>query len=343
MEQDNKPVALNTADARHLINQWSAQGFFRVRGLGGKIAVEEILPCSSYTICLRSQYEDRSVSVRTVPFTGGPIDDRGPRPDPWDLPVAQPTDFQDRTEAMALPHTDRVRTCPLCGSRGRVTCGTCSGFGKVTCPQCGGAGFRTRTETRSVPDANGNPVLQTVEVRDNCTCFNGKVGCNPCHGQGTVVCGDCQGHGRVKTFDELSVQFRVDSLTEVLHATKIPDALLKRARGEVLVESRAAPAVQCPRVVHHVDERVAQLLKLSQSQSQEKTRLLFQHLHIESVAVQEVQYRYRNSPVKYLWIYGKEQHIHAPGVPRPWARWAAIGLGFVLVVAAVVVALAALH
>ena len=40
MEQNSKLAPpLNSADARHLINKWSSQGFFRVRGFGGKIAV----------------------------------------------------------------------------------------------------------------------------------------------------------------------------------------------------------------------------------------------------------------------------------------------------------------
>jgi hypothetical protein len=53
MEQNRKlEPPLSSADARHLINPWSSQGFFRVRGLGDKIAVKEIVPCSSYTIRL---------------------------------------------------------------------------------------------------------------------------------------------------------------------------------------------------------------------------------------------------------------------------------------------------
>lgn len=325
---------------RHLINQWSAQSFFRVKGLGGKLVVDEIVPCSSFTIRLKSQYEDRSVHERTVPFTGGPVDDRGPRPDPWDLHVERPADFRERTDELPIPHTDRVRICPACESSGRTTCAQCKGFGKIACPLCNGAGFRMRSEMGTVKDARGNPVPQMVNTRENCTCFAGKVGCNVCQGQGTVVCGDCQGHGRVKTFELLSVHFRVDDQTEVIHATKVPDSLLKKATGAVLIDDRATPAVQCPRVESQVNDRVAELLQRSQSVEKDRTRLLFQHLHIESVGIQVVRYRYRNSPLKYLWIYGNEQRIHAPGVPRPWGKLLGIGLGCVLVVAAIVAAVA---
>jgi hypothetical protein len=129
MEQTGKPEALGSADARHLINKWSERGFFRVRGLGGKIAVEEVVPCSSFTLRLKSEYEDRTVAEKTVPFEGGPIDSHGRPPDPWDLSVRRPTDFEERTEVMPMPHTDHVKPCARCDSLGRTTCGNCQGFG----------------------------------------------------------------------------------------------------------------------------------------------------------------------------------------------------------------------
>jgi hypothetical protein len=343
MEPNSKPAPLGSADARHLINKWSSRGFFRVRGLGGKIAVEDIVPCSSWTVRLRSQYEDRSVSGKTVPFTGGAVDDRGRPPGPWDLSVTEPTDFEERTEEMPVPHTERVHPCERCDSRGRMTCTQCHGFGKVKCPWCNGTGYRTRTEWRDVPDAFGNTARKPVEVRDNCTCFNGKVGCTACGGQGTVVCGDCQGNGRVKTFEQLTVHFRVDAQVQVIHATKIPDKLLRQAGGEVLVDERATPAVECPAVDPQVDDRTAKLLHKSQSVREGQARLLFQHLHIEHVSIQEVRYRYRNSPLLSLWIYGSEQRIYAPGAPRPWGKLAALVLGCVLVIGAIVAVAASLH
>ncbi len=342
MKQDTKQTPLSSADARHLINQWSSRGFFRVRGLGGKIAVEEIVPCSSYAIRLRSQYEDRSVSNKLVPFTGGAVDDRGRPPSMWHLPVTEPTDFEERTEEMPVPHTEHVRPCERCGGGGRMTCTQCQGFGKVQCPLCHGIGYRTRTEMRNVQDQFGNTVQKPEEVRESCTCFNGKVGCTACGGQCTVVCGDCQGNGRVKVFEQLTVHFRVDSQIEVVHATKIPDKLLQQVGGEVLVDDKA-PAVKFPAVAPQVADHTAKLLHKSQSVHEGQTRLLFQHLHIESVGIQEVRYRYRQSPPKSLWIYGSEQRIHAPGSPWPWGKLAAIVLGCALAVGVLVAVAASLH
>jgi hypothetical protein len=342
MPPDQTPAALEHADARYLINQWSAQGFFRVRGLGGKISVEEVVPCASYTIQLKSQYEDRSVSEQTVPFTGGPLDDHGHRPDPWSMPVSAPTDFQDRTEAIPLPHTEHVRTCPACAGKTRVTCSGCGGFGKVNCPHCNGSGFRTRTETRTTHNAQGMPVTETVNVREACTCFHGKVPCGSCGGAGTVVCGQCQGHGRIKTFEQLDVHFRVENQTEAVHETRMPDALLKQTHGKVLCDERGTPTVPPPTLDGAVDGRVAQLLERAKAAGHSHSRLLFQHLHIEHVPIQEVRYRYRKSPPRCLWIYGDDQRIHAPGAPQPWGKLAAIILGGLLAVAAVIALLVGL-
>jgi|SRR5579884_558320 len=344
MEPNDKLVPpLNSAEARRLINQWSSKGFFRVRGLGGKIAVEDIVPCSSYTVRLRSQYEDRTVQGKMVPYNGGAVDDWGQPPSPWDLPVTRPTDFEERREQMPIPHTERVRHCERCHSRGRMTCTQCQGFGKVNCPSCNGTGYRTRTEMRNTKDAFGNTVMQPVEVRDNCTCFNGKVGCSACGGQCTVVCGDCQGSGRVKTFEQVTIHFRVDSQVEAIHDTKIPDHLLQQVHGETLVDDRVAPAAACPTLDPRVDERTAKLLKKSQSVPEGQTRLLFQHLHIEYVSIQEVRYRYHNSSPKSLWIYGSEQRIYAPGAPRPWGKFVAILLGCALLIGILVAVAASFH
>jgi hypothetical protein len=158
-----------------------------------------------------------------------------------------------------------------------------------------------------------------------------------------VVCGDCQGNGRVKIFEQLTVHIRVASQVEVIHDTKIPDKLLQQVRGEVLVDERATPAVKCPTVNRGVDDRTAKLLQQSRSVPEGQTRLRFQHLHIESVSIQEVRYRYRHYPLKSLWIYGLDQRIYAPGVPRPWGKLAAIALGCALVIGTIVVAVASLH
>jgi hypothetical protein len=196
---------------------------------------------------------------------------------------------------------------------------------------------------RNERDQFGNMTMKPVQVRENCTCFAGKIGCGTCSGTGTVVCGDCQGHGKVKTFEQLTIQFRVVPVVEVVHETHIPDQLLTQVRGAVLVDERGEPAVEDPRVESRVDNHAAKILRQSQSVQAGKTRLLFQHLHVEAVGIQEVRYRYHNSPVKTLWIYGSEQEVYAPGAPRPWGKLVGILFGCALAIAAIIALVAGLH
>jgi hypothetical protein len=44
----------------------------------------------------------------------------------------------------------------------------------------------------------------------------------------------------------------------------------------------------------------SKLLQKSRSVREDQTRLLFQHLHVEYMRIQEVRYRYRDSPLKSL-------------------------------------------
>lgn len=331
---EEKPATLGTADVRYLLNHWSRKSFFRVKRLGDRISMIEVNPQSSYTFRLQTQYEDRTVSPHSEPYAGGAVDDRGIPPDPGDIPMPRPSDFQERTERVAVPHTERVSNCPRCSGRGTNTCGHCHGFGRVDCPWCNGTGYRTRTETRMEQDAQGNPTSRVETIRENCTCFTGKVQCTGCSGTGTQTCANCRGAGRIKTSERLTVHFHCPILTDVLHGAGVPNHLLRKASGEVVVDERAAPTVGGSDMPPEIQQAANALLQRAQPVDASKSRILLQWLHVERVQIQEVLYQYSGSS-KRLWIYGNEQHIYAPGVPRPWGRLAAILGGALLVVGAI--------
>jgi hypothetical protein len=322
---------LSTADVRYLLNQWSRRGFFRIRRLGDRLSMLEVTPRSSYTLRLQTQYEERTAAPASQPYHGGPVDDKGVPPDPWDLPVRRPADFEERTERIPVPHTESVRGCPRCGGRARVPCTACHGSGRTTCTQCGGRGFRTRTETRSVPDAQGNMVMQTANVEERCVCFGGQVNCMHCAGSGTQTCPECGGAGRVKMFELLTVHFSCPCLKDVVQQSQIPSYLVGAASGALLIDQHGQTITDRPAVAPEVDKRIETLLERARPADARTTRVLTQHLHVEQVNVQEVQYHYRGQD-KCLWIYGDEQRVYAPGLPRPWGKLALLVGGVVLLV-----------
>jgi hypothetical protein len=322
-------------DVRRILNAWSSKGFLRVRRLGDRLDIEEVRTLSSYTLRLRTQYEQRSIGRASRPYHGGAVDDNGMPPGPSDLHVARPDHFEERTENLPVPHTESVHSCATCSGFGKVNCGPCQGWGKVNCTWCNGRGYRERTEFRTTTGPDGQQQTQSVVVHDNCTCFGGKVNCTHCNGHGKVQCTACTGSGRLVHYDLLTVAFRAPERMQVLNTTQIPEEQLKLAAGAVLVDERSERIDAVPSVLPDVDRLCGTLLQQSHDEAHGDTRLLFEQLRVEQVGVHEVRYRYLRSEPRQLWIYGTAELVHAPGAPRAWLRLVAVLSSIAVAIAAV--------
>jgi hypothetical protein len=330
-------VPLPEEQAREAINRWS-QGFFRIRYLGDKIFLNQIIPCYSYNVRLQTQYEERTVATASEPYHGQPIDNNGTPPDRWNIPIREPNEFEARTETLRVPHTDRVARCPQCAGVGEIACARCRGTGHTACSWCGGSGIVQRMEPRPGQDAQGQATVRYETVRSSCpSCSNGRVSCSSCNGNGRITCPQCEGHCRVCLYERLTVRFRSQRLYEVLDTTEVPDENFEKLTGESIF-ARHAPRVETvtglPPTVQLSSEKV---LRESQAVDQRQARLLFQEMAIERVPVHEVQYMYAGVDRR-LWIYG-DGHVHAPDAPwrrdRMVAIVAAAGAVLIAIVAAV--------
>jgi hypothetical protein len=334
----SSPATLNTDKVRHILNRWSGDGFFRLQRFGDRVTVDEIVAHSSYAVRVWSEYEERSVSRASKPYAGGPLDDRGQPPEPWTIAVRHPTDFEDRTEQVPVPHTEAVQTCTTCGGVGMTTCTACQGWGTVNCTACNGKGYRERQVSKTETGPEGAPTTRFETVRDNCTCHNGKVTCTPCAGRGKVTCAGCAGSGRVKTYDLLTVRFRVQERVEALNATAVPVEQLRASSGRVRVVEDGKRIETFSSVAPEVDRQANALLHASHAVAGPDTRLLFERLRIEEVNVHGIRYRYGAGPSRQLWIYGDEEKVHAPDAPWAWGRaLAIIGVAVAVVAAGVAV------
>lgn len=342
VKPSNEPDPLPEGDAREAINRWS-QGFFRVRYLGDKIFFDKVVPCYSYKVSLRTQYDERSVSPVSVPYHGQALDDVGAPPGAWDIDVRRPNDFEERSETLVVPHTDRVSLCPKCAGVGRIDCSECQATGQVTCPHCGGRGYQERHETRHEPQtpgtstgtSTGTTTIRTEVVRNDCPhCATGFVTCTSCSGNRRLTCPSCEGTGQVRTFDQLTVRFHDDTSTKTLDTTDLPDDLLREPPGELVLEERKPRIEGCPGLPTAVTESCKSMLRQSQQVDERARRLLFQELTVARVPIHEVHYRYAGVSRR-LWIYGNGQ-VHAPGAPwrrdRLWTLLGAIAVGVALVV-----------
>jgi hypothetical protein len=333
MEATTELAPLPEEQAREAINCWS-QGFFRIRYLGDKIFLNKIVPCYSYNVRLKTQYEERTVATASHPYHGQPIDNHGTPPEPWSIEVRRPDEYEERTEAIRVPHTDRVTRCPQCAGAGDIACARCHGSGQAACSWCGGRGFTMRLEMRPTHNPRGKTTFRTESVRSNCPhCFHGRVSCSTCSGNGRVTCPQCEGHCRVCLYERLTVRFRNKSQYEVLDTTEVPDENFERLQGEAIF-TRHAPRIEAvPDLPPTVEQSGQKLLRQSQAVDAREARVLFQDMAIERVPVHEVQYMYAGVDRR-LWIYGDGQ-VHAPGAPWRRDRMFAIAAASVLVIGVV--------
>lgn len=309
------------------LNRWSQEGFFRLKGLGDRIRIEKIVSCSAYTIMLKTQYEERIVTRGIEPYYGGEVDDTGIPPDPYSIVIAPPANFEKRDEEIRIPHTEGVETCSECSGSGHTRCNFCFGSGQTTCSWCGGSGSRSQSRTVTTTNSDGTTSSSTEWYQESCSCFGGKVSCGSCMGSGQHTCSRCQGQGRIRSFDLLTALFRFIKLEDVLDATDMPDALLGKVSGEVLIDEREERLSKSARVSDEVDVRANRLLSKSQNIPNTRIVLHFQRLHIEQVGIYEATYRYKEHPEQRLWVYGAEGKVYAPNAPKSWGRILLFALG----------------
>jgi len=216
--------SLSQKEAVDTLNKWGDEGFFRLNQFGNLIKIEQIAPFTCVTSSIQTQYENRSVSTESTPYSGGSVDSGAP-PGMWDIDVTRPRDFEKSKKQVNVPRSEKVETCNGCSGRGKTTCSSCSGNRQVNCSSCFGSGkencsscsgtgqqscsrchgqgynYEYKTRSESYYDySKGSTEWRTVNesVRENCySCSYGKVTCSSCSGNGKKTCWQCSGSGRV--------------------------------------------------------------------------------------------------------------------------------------------------
>lgn len=332
--EDSHPLLTEDAIAE-IINQWAAKGFFRLRNMGDKIFYDRIERGVAYSVRLQTHYEHRIVQRVREPFHGGNVDDRGPAPPPWTIAVARPAPFEERTEVVRVPHTERVQRCPSCAGEGCVTCSACAGQGTTVCLWCHGRGYVTQQvmEPARGGSANGGMVARAIDRP--CICSGGRVLCSICHGNRIVTCSTCAGSGSVKTFDQLVVRFQTASNGELIDVTPVPDKWLAEREGAILADERATRIDPLPPLPEAAAKKASELLAKVGEVDPSDYRIILQHLAVERIPLHAVRYRYAGKDLR-LWICGNGQDVYAPKAPWNRSRFVGLILGSVAALAALV-------
>jgi len=338
---EERNVPLSEEQIRAVLDCWSSRRFFRLQRLGARIELIERQPADVYRVRLLSETEQRSVSTVAEPYRGGPIDDRGgpQNPDQVAVPPAPPR-FQTATYRAPLAHSESVAVCSDCRGSGATNCIHCGGMGWSTCPVCGGSGVRTETRINTQMQSDGTMRTVPETVTAPCGCNAGRTMCLFCSTSGRVTCSRCSGVGRLKRHDELTVAYRPQEVTRIVHSTSLPDWLLAGTRGEPVldVESPRFDGVP-PLTPEPLLAAITEVIATARAES--GATVLYQRLIAERIPVLRVRYAIRGPSKKRpgdLWIYGSPMEVFAPDVPRDGVRITGAIAGAVLLLAMVVAA-----
>jgi hypothetical protein len=330
--------SMSNENARGVLNAWSKTGFFRARNFGDRIRIEGISSVACREIRLRVQYEDRSLKEVKTAFHGEAIDDVGVRADPQEIPVEPPTDCEDRTVEVEVPHSERVEGCSSCGGAGRSNCRMCQGVGRTACHSCHGSGWRSHIEAQPpVRNREGRmtfPPPKTVRLR--CSCFGGQTQCSVCRGQKKVTCSSCEGMGRVKVSNLLVVTFSASNKVCVLNPTSVPDDMACLGEGEMELEKRPFSGPAELAVDADLQAAVEGLLERTRPKNEATSRILSRMVTVKRVPIWQVTYAFSSSDNRKAWIFGTDHRVFAPRAPRAWGRVFAVfvaGLIFLGIVA----------
>lgn len=209
---------LSDAEIRELFDEWSKTKKSVTTNFGDLINIVRKTNKDSFQSILQTEYETRKMEHRFAPYSGGTVDDKGKIPDMWDISIDRPADFENKTQTLRLPHTEKILTCSICKGNGKVVCPVCDGQEKVRCPEClgdgkivcrsckgtgkkncircGGFGYLKHDESSLVDMAIGH----AGKAGDTCPDCKGvgDVACDSCSGEGYKTCLTCSGSGLVR-------------------------------------------------------------------------------------------------------------------------------------------------
>jgi len=188
-----------------IINHFNEIPHHPYRDFDAELVIEKITYLPAYLAQMSAQYEERSLSFHSEPYTRQMSP--GTYPDfsnLYSINLARPNNFTDTTNSYTYPGP--LSTCSSCEGRGQTTCMACGGKGENTCSNCGGVGKRTCSSCGGSGKKACNECNFWGMVRKTCYSCNGtgkqysyEVSCSSCFGTGKswgASCYYCGGTGR---------------------------------------------------------------------------------------------------------------------------------------------------
>lgn len=266
---------------RRTLNRWSRDGFFRRRALGQLITPEQIVSYNVYFYELRTLYESRSLAEpRTRPHRPEDRNSNQLPPDVWSAPVPEVGPYDPvAPQAVALPSSTRILSCP-----------ECSGASVVLCKDCKGTGTIEKVRKVSAPD--NSTVNETLTTP-----------CAACRGYGKQQCQKCQGTGNLVEEQVFTWSRRAKLFENTDDIDDLPQLAIKRRLEPVF----AGPINPYEGRWHSVAP-LAELLRAAIAEAGDDTRLNAAELKIQGATITEMDYLLDEKPQR-LYLVGYDNEL----------------------------------
>ena len=122
----------------------------------------------------------------------------------------------------------------------------------------------------------------------------------------------------MSTVDILHVRFSADTSLRIINSTGVPDDILESIEAETVATVESADVPLPDGMPAEVGHAAAALLSAGSSA---KGRIVRRRLVIGCISVSAVQYTLDRGGTHRLWVYGRDNSVHAPDVPARWLGW----------------------
>ncbi|XP_069824017.1 uncharacterized protein [Dendropsophus ebraccatus] len=291
--------SIDQETAKHALLEYANGQCCYGSGPAEEMQITQLSPHNTYRYRLETFTESRSCEWVTKPLTEGSLDspERGPAPQPWEIPVKTPSLFHDEIQEVPVPHTTSKKACQECNGKGKIICQTCNGNGHVKCGDCNGSGQRMSEQCEQ---CHGS----------------GNMGCKTCHQTNVQTCPGCKGKGQVMTYIEMTVTWK-NNIFEYIpdHHTTFSTDLFKKVTGEKMY---ADEQLLVPPIINFPEPSINQTsqnaVQQHYSQFMSTCRILKQRQTIEMLPLTKVEYSWKGKNCSYF-VYGRENKVETKDYP----------------------------
>ncbi|XP_044157710.1 protein SSUH2 homolog isoform X2 [Bufo gargarizans] len=276
---DRRALLITEAAAKQAFRDYGDSKFWYGSAPAKEMTIEGLQPLNTYRFSLETFTDSRTCEWVTELYTGQHVDSTNVRfVQPWEVTVAVPDMFKDRTQKMKVPNTSSV---------------------KIQCMWCNGTGRRMQ-----------------MEMCQQCY-GSGTESCRMCNVTNIQNCVTCAGRGQVLTYLQLTVTWKNNKYEYISdHNSEFSSDHFSAVHGERIFTDEqlsVSPLAHFPD--SSIIWASQNALEQHRTQFSSTCHVLRQRQSIELLPLTKVQYTWKGNPLNYF-VYGKENKVYVQNYPQ---------------------------